>query len=262
MAPNDTACSDDGLVHIEADDRVVVLARTLDVKVGGVETELKENAHNWSRFGETCLGQALYRHRSVYQNASDATVWSHIELSYFQHVISAGAIRELVRDAQPTGLHLLRAEVLLTTPSSFVLPRDWQGSADRKELQASLEFLDVSPEHLAEYRSAMQDHCGPAAAKLVRSKKFGTFRAMETAAVLYQDKEFAIDWNQLHVCELNPDGFEGFGKAFGDALREDLPDGAELSDTFAGLGQIRTIPRWTFNDALVEADSALAQLRG
>ena len=234
----------------------------MDVEDGGVEAALKDSAVKWSRFGETCLGQALYRHRSVYQNASDAPVWSHLELSYFRYMIPTEAIHELVTNSQPTGMRLLRAEILLPTPSSFVLPRNWQGFANRNELQASLEFLDVTPAHLAEYRAAMRDYCGLAATKICRSKKFGTFRAMETAAVLHQDGAFAIDWNQLHLCELNPDGFEGFGKAFGDALREDLLEGADLSDTFAGLGRIRTVSRWTFNDVLVEADMALGSLRG
>ena len=29
---------------------------------------------------------------------------------------------------------------------------------------------------------------------------------------------------------------------------------------FAGLGHMRTIPRWTFNDAVMEADFAVGQL--
>jgi hypothetical protein len=262
MTTNNDAFIDSGLIHIESDDRLVVLARTIDVEDGEAEAALKDRAVDWSRFGETCLGQALYRHRSVYQNASTAPVWSHLELSYFRHLIPAESILELVTNSQPIGMRLLRAEILLPTPSSFILPRNWQGFADRNKLQASLEFLDVKPAHLNEYRAAMRDYCGLAATKLVQSKEFGTFRAMETASVLYQDSAFSIDWNQLHLCELNPDGFEGFGKAFGDALRDDLPDSAELSDTVSSLGRIRTVPRWTFNDAIVEADEALGSLRG
>ena len=239
----------------------MVLARTIQVRDLETEAALKDGAIDWARFGETCLGQALYRHRNVYQNASDAPVWSHLELSYFRNIVSADAILELVVNAQSSGMNLLRAELLLTTPSSFILPRNWQGSADRPERQASLEYIHVLPKYLHEYRDAMRDYCGPAARKLVRAKRFGTFRAMETAAVIYCDRGLKIEWNQIHLCELNAEGFEGFGKEFEMALREDLPEGAEFSDAFAGLGRMRTVPRWTLNDFVVEADMALGQGR-
>jgi hypothetical protein len=58
---------------------------------------------------------------------------------------------------------------------------------------------------------------------------------------------------------LNPDGFRGFGREFKTALREDTPDAADTPDVFAALDRIRTVPRWTFNDPLVEADTAVAQ---
>jgi len=105
----------------------------------------------------------------------------------------------------------------------------------------------------------MRDYCGPAAAKLVRAGKFGTFRAMETAAVLYRASGLTIDWNQIHLCELNPDGFHGFGREFKAALQEDTPNAADNPDVFAALDRIRTVPRWTFNDPVVEADAAVAQ---
>lgn len=251
--------NDPHLIRIEPDDRLVALARIMDVSDREADAVLVDSAMKEARFGETCIGRALYRHRSVFQSASDAPVWSHVELSYFRNVVPAVALNELVSNPQPTGVNLLRAELLLTTPSSFILPRGWQGSANRPEHQASLEFIHVHPKYLSSYRDVMRDYCGPAAQKLVRTKKFGTFRAMETMAVLYQDPTLSIEWNQLHVCELEAEGFEGFGKAFGDALREDLPDGAELSDAFADLGRMRTVPRWTFNDTLVEADTAIAR---
>ena len=251
---------DPHLSRVEPDDRVVALARTLQVRHADTGAALKNGAVDWTRFGETFLGHALYRHRSVYQNASDALVWSHLELSYFRNVVSADAIRKLVVDAQPPGIDLLRAEILLTTPASFILPPDWQGSADRPERQASLEYIHVQAKYLGEYRDAMRDYCGPAASKLVRAKRFGTFRAMETAAVIYVDPRLRIEWNQIHLCELNPEGFEGFGKEFDAALRQDLPEGAEPSAAFAKLGRMRTVPRWTLNDFVLEADLALGRL--
>ncbi len=246
------------LIRIEPEDRLVAVARVIDVNDPAAETSLIADVKNRARFGDTCVGQALYRHRSIFQSDSEAPVWSHVALSYFRTVVPDVALDRLVRHPTPAGLRLLRAELLLTTPSSFVLPRDWNGSAQRPELQASLEFIQVQHNHLGTYRAVMRDYCGPAALKLVRSNSFGTFRAMETAAVLYQSPDLSTDWNQLHVCELDPQGFSGFGKAFGDALREDLPEGIELPDAFAGLGQIRSVPRWTFNNALVESDTAIA----
>ena len=247
------------LTRIEPDDRLVVLARTIHARDPGTETALKDSAINWARFGETCLGQALYRHRTVFQNASAAPVWSHLELSYFRNMVPGDAILDLVVNRQPEAMDLLRAEILLTTPSSFVLPRDWQGSTDRPERQASLEFIQVEPPFFGDYRDVMRDYCGPAAAKLVRAGRFGTFRAMETAAVLHRDPGLKIDWNQIHLCELQADGFHGFGREFEAALRENSPDAADTSGVFAGLDRMRTVPRWTFNDPVVEADAAVAK---
>src|SRR3954467_3800773 len=233
LAPTIRPISSSCLARIETDDRLVVLARTMHVRDPGMEAALKDSAVNWARFGETCLGQALYRHRALFQNASEAPVWSHLELSYFRSLVPGDAILDLVVKQQPATLDLLRAEILLTTASSFILPRDWQGSTDRPDRQASLEFIHVEPAFFGEYRDVMREYCGPAAAKLVRAGKFGTFRAMETAAVLYRAPGLTIDWNQIHLCELNPDGFHGFGREFKAALREDTPNAADNPDVFA-----------------------------
>jgi len=246
------------LARIEPDDRVVVLARTIQTRDPEAETALKDGALNWARFGETCLGQALYRHHTVFRNAAEAPVWSHFELSYFRGVVPAGAILDLVLKRQPAETGLLRAEILLTTPSAFVLPRDWQGSADRPERQASLEYIDVQSTYLGEYRDVMRKYIGPAAAKLVRANRIGTFRAMETAAVLYRHPELKIDWNQIHLCEVDAGDFNGFGQEFDAALQQVSPDGG-FEGVFAGLDRIRTIPRWTLNDPVVEADAAVGR---
>lgn len=250
---------DSHLARIEPDDRLVVLARAIQARTPEAETALKDGAIHWGRFGDTCLGQALYRHRSVFHNAAETPVWSHLELGYFRGIVPADVILELVADRQPEGVHLLRAEILLTTPSSFVLPRNWQGSADRPERRVSLEYIQVQPKRLRDYRNVMRDYCGLAATKLVQANRFGTFRAMETAAVLYRDQEMNIDWNQIHLCELDPNGFEGFGKEFAAALRAGPPNDVDLADAFAGLGRMRTVPCWTFNDSVVEADTALGK---
>jgi len=247
------------LARIEPDDRLVVLARTMQAREQKMETALKDSAINWERFGESCVGQALYRHRSFYRTPSEAPAWSHIELSYFRSIVPGDVILDLVVKRQTARITLLRAEILLTTPSSFMLPLDWQGLADRSERLASLEYIQVEPPFFGEYRNVMRDYCGPAAAKLVRAGKFGTFRAMETAVVLYRDPGLKIDWNQIHLCELDANGFDGFGREFEAALRDESPDRASTSSVFASLDRMRTVPRWTFNDPVVEADTAVAQ---
>jgi hypothetical protein len=247
------------IARFELDDRLVVLARTVHAPESEKEAALKESAAKWARFGITCLGQALYRHRSFFQNPSGSPAWSHVELSYFRGMVPGDVVQDLVFNRQPRESNLLRAEILLTTPSSFILPLDWRGLDGRSDRLASLEFIQVEPPFFGEYRNVMRDYCGPAAAKLVRTGKFGTFRAMETAAVLYRAPRLKIDWNQIHLCELNPDGFHGFGREFKAALRDDLPNAADAPDVFAGLDRMRTVPRWTFNDAVIEADSAVAQ---
>lgn len=246
-------------VRIEPDERLVVLARTMHAQGSGSETAWKDAATDGVSFGETCLGRALYRHHSVFQGSSDAPVWSHLELTYFRDIVPVEAIRALVFEQQPAEAHLLRAEILLTTPSAFVMPRDWQGSTDRPGRQASLEYINVQPAYLAEYRDIMREYIGPAAAKLVGADKVGTFRAMETAAVLYHHPSLNADWNQIHLCEVDGGSFKGFGQEFDAALREISPDGG-FAGVFAGLDHMRTIPRWTFNEPVIEADIAVGQL--
>jgi hypothetical protein len=247
------------LARVELDDRLVVLARTMHAPEPAMEAALRESAVNWARFGEMCLGQALYRHRSFFQNPSGSPAWSPVELSYFRGMVPVDVIQDLVVNLQPAATNLLRAEILLATPSSFILPLDWQGLADRSDRLVSLEYIQVEPSFFSDYRNVMRDYCGPAAAKLVRAGKFGTFRAMETAAVLYRDPGLTIDWNQIHLCELNPEDFQGFGREFKAALREEPPNAADTPDVFADLDRMRTVPRWTFNDPVVEADTAVAQ---
>ncbi|MER0237065.1 hypothetical protein [Fulvimarina sp. MAC8] len=246
------------LAIIEPDNRLVVLARTLQLRGPRAEAALKESHRAEKRFGTAYLGQAIYRHRSVYRNASGASVWSHFELDYFHHEVSAEAIHDLVVAPQSSEAELLRAEILLTTPSSFIIPRGWHGFAHQAGRQASLEFIAVQPSYLDEYRNVIRDYCGPAAQQLVRIGRFGTFRAMESAAVRYQNPAFGIDWNQVHLCELDPDDFHGFGPEFRTALHKDRTDGDDHPDVFVGLDRMRSVPRWTFNDAVVEADFSLA----
>ena len=99
-------------------------------------------------------------------------MWSHLELSYFRTMVPADAILDPVVERQPAGVGLLREEILLTTPSAFVLPRGRKGSADR---QASLEYIEVQSTCLGEYREVMRDYIGHAAARLVRANRIGTF---------------------------------------------------------------------------------------
>ncbi len=181
------------LARIEPDQRIVVLARTIQARDSGSDASLKEAILDLARCREGCIGGALYRHHSVFQGASEAATWNHLELSYFQDVVPADIIFELVLKPQPVETHLLRAEILLTTPSAFVMPRDWRGSANRPEWQPSLEYIDVKREYLGEYRDVMQKYIGPAAARLVETGRIGTFRTMETAAVLYRDPSLNID---------------------------------------------------------------------
>ena len=145
------------LSRVELDDRLVVLARTMHAPEPAMEAALKESAMNWSRFGKTCLGLALYRHRSFFQNPSGSPAWSHVELSYFRGMVPGDVVQGLVLNRQPAVPNLLRAEILLTTPSSFVMPLNWQGIADRPERLASLEFIQVEPPFFNDYRNVMRD---------------------------------------------------------------------------------------------------------
>lgn len=255
--PVTTSCEPE-IVCIEQHERLVVLARTLDTKSADATETLERAATKWRQFGDTCLGRALYRHSSIFKSQSAAPVWSHAEFIYFRDIVPWDVVDQLVSTPQPLGMHLLRAEILVTTPQSFIVPRGWTGSARRPDRKPSLEYLDVDPSCLQDYREIMKRYIGPAASKLVAMGKLGTFRTMETIAVLFQDPSLGANWNQIHLSEVDAVEFQGFGQELDAALREISPDGG-FAAVFAGLDHMRTIPRWTLNDAAVEADAAVGQ---
>ena len=222
---NKIASCEPEIVCIEQHERLVVLARTLDAASVDAVATLERAAAEWRPLGDTCLGRALYRHRSIFQSQSTAPVWSHAEFVYFRDIVPGEVIDQLVVRPQPAGLRLLRAEILLTTPQSFIVPRGWTGSAHRPDRRPSLEYLDVDPSCLRDYRETMRRYIGPAAARLVAMGKLGTFRTMETAAVLVQDPSLGAGWNQIHLSEVDAAGFQGFGQELDAALREIAPDG-------------------------------------
>ena len=246
------------VVSVEPHDRLAVLALTIDTKSPDGPEVLERAAAEWRQFGSTCLGRALYRHSSTFISQSAAPIWSHAEFIYFRDIVPSDAVETMVRAPQLPGVHLLRAEILVTTPRSFALPRGWKGSAGRAGRQPSLEYLDVDPDCLREYREVMRRYVGPAATKLVALGKLGTFRAMETAAVLFQEPSLGASWNQVHLSEVDATTFQGFGQELDAVLRELTPDGS-FADVFAGLDKIRTVPRWTLNEAVVEADAGIEQ---
>ena len=246
------------IVSIEQDARLVVLARTLDTRSAGAKETLEQAAGEWRHFGDTCLGRALYRHHSIFKGQSDAPIWSHVELIYFRDIVPSEVVDQLVRARQSPGVHLLRAEILVTTPASFVFPQGWAGSSHRPDRKPSLEYLDVDPSYLGEYREIMRRYIGPAASKLVAMGKLGTFRTMETVAVLFQDPSLGTNWNQIHLSEVDAESFQGFGQEFDAALHEISPEGG-FADIFAGLDRMRAIPRWTLNDPVLELDAAVGE---
>jgi hypothetical protein len=232
----------------------------IDVEAHQDVEALVEDAPCLKSLGKAWLGRSLYRHERFLANASNAPAWSHTELTYFRENIPHEVLRDLVHDWQFAHAVLLRAEILLTTPASFLLPPDWRGAAERPGWKASLEYIDVRTEHLAAYRKVMRDYCGPAAARLVASGRFGTFRALETAAVLQRHPRLHADWNQIHLCEMEPDGFSGFGPLFAAALTESGQYDQAAPDPFSGLDRMRSVSCWTFNEPLVEADAAILNI--
>ncbi|WP_291820523.1 hypothetical protein [Bosea sp. (in: a-proteobacteria)] len=246
------------LIAIEPSHRLVVLGRTLDATSEQAERALDQEAIAWRQLGSTCLGRGLYRHGSIFRGQCDAAVWNHAEFTYFRDFIPGDVVDHLVRSSPVPGVNLLRAEILLTTPGSFVFPTHWSGSSHRPDRRPSIEYLDVHPSRLADYRDIMHYSIGPAAAKLVAMGTLGTFRSMETAAVLLQDPSLRATWNQIHLSEVVAEGFRGFGAELDAALRETVPDG-RFADVFAGLNDMRTIPRWTLNVTVLEDDAAVGQ---
>ncbi len=251
-----TGDKDPRIIAIEPGDRLVVLARILDASSEHAKRALEREASERRQLGGTCLGRGLYRHDSIFRGQSDAAVWSHAEFTYFREIISGDVIDRLVPSPPVPSVVLLRAEILLTTPASFVLPTNWSGSSHRPGHKPSIEYLDVHPSRLADYREIMRRYIGPAAAKLVALNKLETFRSMEAAAVLFQDPSLGSAWNQIHLSEVVAEGFRGFGEELDAALRQTVPDGS-FANVFARLNDIRTIPRWTLNLPVFEDDAAV-----
>ncbi len=57
MAESTRPVAESRLTQIEPDERLVVLARTMQAQGPGLETAWEDGATNWNSFGETYLGR-------------------------------------------------------------------------------------------------------------------------------------------------------------------------------------------------------------
>ncbi len=179
-------------------------------------------------------------------------------MSYFRSLVPGDAILDLVVKHQPATLDLLRAEILPTTASTFIFPRDGRaqpiGRTGRHHWSSSTWILHFS--------ASTGTSCGTIVVLPPRSlsgqeslEHSGQWRRRRCSFKTRRSRSTGTD----HPCELEADSFRGFGREFEAALREDEPDAAATSGVFAGLDRMRKVPRWTFNDPVVEADAAVAK---
>lgn len=239
-------------IRIEPERRLVVLARVLTLPDGLSEERLVNGIEKASRFGPLCLGQALYRHDHFHRDRLEAPPWTHVELTYFLHHAPLPAIKTLVTDIDGRET-LLRAELLLATPRSFIVGAEWPQNLHLTKWKASLEFLDVKSDHLDAYSESMRDINGPAATTLVERGLLGTFRAMETATVLYQDTSLDPGWNQLHLFETEAETFARFPDLMDEGIRAVTGGKRTFNEVFGGLDDIRTVRRWSLNTLVADS---------
>ena len=230
------------LARIEPDDRLVVLARTIPPDPR--EIALKDSADNWARFGEACLGQALYRHRTVYRNASEAPVLSHVELSYFRNLVPVDA-SSTAWSGRNHGRNRPAARGNSSDHPFVLCTAARLAGLGRPTRTAS--FAGIYQRAFAISRRVQKRHAGllrPRGRKACLGEQVWAFRAMETAAILYMTRsEDRLEPDS--PVELDADGFDGFGREFEAALR-DVRRWHRPCGTFAGLDRMRTVPRWTY----------------
>ncbi len=175
------------------------------------------------RLRAACLGQALYRHGTVFRSTSDAPVWSHVELSYFRDFVPGDVIRERVAQSQPPRRAPAARGTAADDPRFLRAAPRVGGTAQQGGLPG---LTGIHRRAAGLPRRLPGDHAvqDRAVCRMARcGGRIGTFRAMETAAVLHHDPAFAIAWNQIHLAEMPAENFSGFGPAFATVPPEIAP---------------------------------------
>lgn len=230
--------------------RIVALGRVLLIDAAGGSDAIEKFEQDLDRQADRLpdeagfVGRALYREEDVFRQTDPSRRSSHFEIAFFDNIAPAAAI-EWARTPPSDLAELQRADLLLPTVNSFHGPTVGTAKQDRKPgYQVSLEYIDVAFDNLDAYRRVMDGYCGPAGKQLVADGVLDTFRAMESAATLYQSDGPQVAWNQIHLFEVDTGKFDQFMQHFDRALR--TVSGDSFAKVFGGLDEIRTVPRWVF----------------
>ena len=226
-------------------DRLVVLARTIDAgsDPNACDT-LEQEAFRKPRIADGSLSHQIFRQDSLFKEVEGTVPWTHLEIVAFEQIVPLGAI-EAALTPLAGAARTLRTELLVATLGSY---HGETGTPSQPVPGAvSVEYIDVKPDSLKDYREIMRKHCGPAAASAITAGKVRDFRALETITVLQQSDDLPEAWNQLHLFDLGSTHFDDFLVAFDEGLSAVGPD---FQSVFGHLDTIRTMRRWTFSTAV------------
>ncbi len=125
----------------------------------------------------------------------------------------------------------VKEEILHITPRS-----NSKNMLSKKQIQL-IEFVQVMPQHIKQFKSMMTEQNGPVMEDIIFNKKWcGEFLGLETAESLSHNQEYP-DWNQIHLIRITPMGIFSYKKDFGEALKKYTE--ASFQQHFSYLKKIR-----------------------
>ncbi|MEK4877280.1 MULTISPECIES: hypothetical protein [Paenibacillus] len=183
---------------------------------------------------------SVYSHNKTAEKHGEFIIWDYLILMQIKEEEDAEIILPNLQNVNiPFVLETIRMELLVTTPNS-TYPTPGEGARKRhvKPFYA-IEYVDVQPNHLDEFRDIMINNNGPAMKYIMEEARWcHNFYALETLTVFYHNSSYPT-WNQIHVIGLYLESIFLYKKDFSKGLA--LTQSISFEENFAQLKKIRTM---------------------
>lgn len=203
------------------------------------QNQLGEELSSYSN--NKAIGEVeIYSHRFAAEKHGDFTKWDYLVLIPVHQMEQADSMfAQLSKSTLLSRYKTIRAELLVTTPNStYPIPGE---KAQRRKLAPfyAVEYVDVHPPYLNEFRDIMISNNGPAMRYIMENVSWcHYFLALETTKVYAHHPDYPT-WNQIHVIGLYLDALFRYKKDFSRGLA--LANQISFEDNFERLKKIRTM---------------------
>ncbi|WP_059050703.1 hypothetical protein [Paenibacillus senegalimassiliensis] len=182
----------------------------------------------------------IYSHRFAAEKHGDFQKWDYLVLIPVHQVDQADSMfAQLSKSELLSRYETIRTEMLVTTPNStYPVPGE---KAQKRKISPfyAVEYVDVHPPYLNEFRDIMITNNGPAMRYIMENVGWcHYFLALETTKVYAHHSDYPT-WNQIHVIGLYPDALVRYKKDFSKGLA--LAKQITFDDNFERLKKIRTM---------------------